>query len=83
MDTLQQTFQNPQLIQLYFNQTSWKNVPKKVDLHLKDQLLDLVASAPGHMQPAAELWPLAEGSFEVMDVPWTAGELGGCFNQDF
>jgi len=22
----------------------------------------------GHMQPAAELWPLAEGSFEVMDI---------------
>ena len=59
----------PSAIQLYVNQTSWKNVPKKVDLHLKDQLLDLVASAPGHMQPAAELWPLAEGSFEVMDAP--------------
>ena len=43
--------------------------------------LTFVASAPGHMQPAAELWPLAEGSFEVMDVPWTAGKLWGCFNQ--
>lgn len=42
MDTLQQTFQNPQLIQLYFNQTSWKYVPKRLIFISKINCLTLL-----------------------------------------